>query len=293
MDQKSRRFPKWWWLPIAVILLTGSAILIIVRHDEPRLKEMCESHFKQAADLTRDAAVAGEKALTATFVVSEVIAGGETFLNYCINPVLPLSAQPERLAELSRLARVIPDEFTCAQNYEPVVQLVDLDRNGFNEAILHTRALRCDSYGLDFGGLSIVFGKDQQSVRWHGSVVWPCFGESCDWASVWTQSTHPLVQKLDIRDAEGNTYFLVSGGYSGADANHEFIIVWRWDGAQATFTFLLELSDWCGWPITWEVAAGNRIVVAATNATSRCEATPREVYALQDDKFMLVEQSNP
>jgi hypothetical protein len=136
MDQKSRRFPKWWLVLVTVIILIGAATLIIVRHNDSRLNEMCESHFKQAASLTRDAAIAGDKLSAATLVVSEVVTGGETFLNYCINPDLPLSAQPEQLAELSRLAHVIPAEFRCAQDYEPVVQLIDLDKNGVDEMIL-------------------------------------------------------------------------------------------------------------------------------------------------------------
>lgn len=288
MAQTLRFLSRSIWPRIIIALTIGVTILAIKWINDASVQELCESHFTRAVSLTKQATFAGDKLLAAHSVVSEVVAGGEAFLDYCINHDLSISDQPENLLKLGQLAQVMPVEFVCAKNYEPVVQLIDLDQDSNDELILHTRALRCDSYGLDSGGLSIAFGKDEQTRQWHGTVIWPCFGEECKWADTWIQNTQPLVQRLNVRDSQGNSFLLVAGGYRGADANNEFLIVWRWDGTHATRALLLQIDDWCGWPIKWEVTEEGYIVIPATSDTSRCEGHSTEVYGLHGNTFALI-----
>lgn len=250
------------------------------------MKEQCQLAFQEVITLT-EASTRNEDPV---IIVDKVIYAGEYFLNNCITPDLPLSTQSKQLTELSQFAQVIPPSFSCAVRYTPTYQLVDLNNDKTDELILHLQAIRCDINALlgffGGGGLSIVFHQDKQTQNWKGNLIWPCSKDNCPWTGAWDQSPQPLVQTLDIRDSQNQSFMLVAGGYIGGDHTGIYLTIWRWRNSDPEIVSEIHLTDWCGTPNEWEITKEGFILIPSTEATSRCQAREAVLYVLKGDEFV-------
>lgn len=241
----------------------------------------CQKPFQDVIDLT----VPG---LNETFIVEKLVKAGEYFLNNCTKPDLPLSSQQMRLAELAQFAQVIPASSECGIRYAPTTQLADVDKNGSDELVLHTQAIRCDLTSFHgAGGVSIVFRKDDQADAWKGTLIWPCF-EKCTLSGSWTQSPQPLVQVLPEHDSENRSFMLVVGDYLGGDHSGRYLNVWRWEhDGTPEIVLQVRLNDWCGASNSkeWRLTQKGGILIPEAPATYRCEKRDAVIYSLNDDKF--------
>ncbi|HNT78816.1 MAG TPA: hypothetical protein PKH77_27745 [Anaerolineae bacterium] len=212
-------------------------------------------------------------------------------MNNCIQSNLPLSAQSERLAKLSQFAQVIPPSFNCATRYTPTYQLVDLNNDKIDELILHLQAIRCDINALfgflGGGGVSIVFHRDGPAQIWQGDLIWPCSKDNCPWTGAWTQSPQPLVQVLNIRNSQDQSFMLVAGGYLGGDHTGIVLTIWCWRNNGPEIVSEIHQNDWCGTPNKWEITDEGSILIPAAEATDRCQAKEAILYVLRDDKFIV------
>lgn len=182
----------------------------------------CQKPFQDVIDLT----VPG---LNETVIAEKLVQAGAYFLNSCTEPDMPLSSQQASVAELTQFAQVIPVSPDCGLQYTPTTALTDLDRDGTDELVLHTQAIRCDLTNFQgSGGVSIIFHKDTQTATWKGTLIWPCF-DGCTSSGSWTQSPQPLIQVLPVRDSENRSFILVVGDYLGGDNSGRYINVWRWE----------------------------------------------------------------
>jgi len=185
-------------------------------------RQRCQQPFQEVGDLS-------VVRLNENAVAEKLVEAGEYFLNNCTKSNVPLSSQQTRLAELANFAQVIPVSSNCGIRYIPTTQLADLDKNGTDELLLHTQAIRCDLTGFrGGGGVSIVFRKDDQKATWKGTLIWPCF-DGCTASGTWTQAPQPLVQVLPVHDSENRAFMIVVGDYLGGDNSGRYINVWRWE----------------------------------------------------------------
>jgi hypothetical protein len=136
----------------------------------------CEDSFQEIVKLT-ESSIISEKVQELTDedsekVVYKIVEASEGYLNNCTDPNLPLENQPEKLARLAELSQTIPQSFRCGLRYTPTTQLLDVNRDGVQELILHTQATNCyRTPNVDgSGGLSIIFHKAGEQ-KWQGHVI--------------------------------------------------------------------------------------------------------------------------
>jgi hypothetical protein len=137
------------------------------------------------------------------------------------------------------------------------------------------------------GGLSFIYDFNDETESWDGTLIWP----SPNNIDVWFKAPHwvePLVQRLDIQKAPGETFFLTLGQRAGASLVEKLLTVWTWRNDSLESVLEVRLDNWCGyqeWQLL-EVTEEGDILVQAAPATGRCEAQDAVIYTWVNGEFV-------
>ena len=265
-------------------------------------------------------------------IADQMVAAGALFLDACTDLDSPLAEQPERLTRLAELSRVIPQmEFTfpvefvddglwemkLQQVYTPTTQLLDIDKDGSDELILHTQLAYFSEetlYGV-LGGLSIAYVRGPDG--WQGHVIWPVphyvdrqpgsypafagpqlpmWFEGQDYfeaqageqaGKMWHYYPVPDVQVIDAPDSPNGPYLAVSGALYGPPSDVSEMTILRWSEQEPEVAMRLAWLGWCGAP-PWEIGEDGRIYLLATPDFPEhgCSAVQGRVFTLgESDTF--------
>ena len=214
-------------------------------------------------------------------IITSIISATEAYLSNCTDPKITLSKQPAAIDQLAKLAKQ-----DCPSN-ESSSQFIDVNKDGANQFILHTKLLACEDFGGPYGaGFSSLYFLDNKSGRWKGYPIWP--SELLEKSSSDMKITdfiypqyHPNIYMLDFKDSKGRTFMAIDSEFEGGDNLTNLLSIIRWDGQKHKVILNLDLSDWCRQPHSWTITKKGTVEVPAAKATDRCKKRDKKVYSLE------------
>lgn len=257
-------------------------------------------------------------------IVHHLVDAGARYLNECANVGPAGEPTTAALAELAELSRVVPHlevtipgegdflplDLVVAETVTPAAQLLDIDRDGRGEVLLHTQVGYFDGEQILFGvrgGVSIVYVAGD--AGWQGHLIWPVnhyvprandyleyapfraeqAAEQAHWnaAQALIDDPAPQVESLNLTDTDGNAYLAVSHvRRTPVDDIRELTVLrWRPQGPEAALHIMLD--NWCV-SAEWEIRSDGAIVVPALpEPFPHCQGTyDEQTFVLEDGRFV-------
>ncbi len=244
----------------------------------------CDKLFDQTSSLSEKAGQEKDENVQKDFlrqIITSIISATEAYLNNCTDPKITLSKQPAAIDQLAKLAKQ-----DCPSSASST-QFIDVNKDGSNQFILHTKLLACEDFSGPYGaGFSSIYILDKKSGKWNGYPIWP--NELLEKSSSDIKITDfiypqylPNIYMLDFKDSKGRTFMVMESEFEGGDNLTNLLSIIRWDGEKHKANLNLDLSDWCGQPHSWTITKKGTVEVPAAKATDRCKKRVNKVYSLE------------
>jgi hypothetical protein len=213
-------------------------------------------------------------------VSHSIITATERYLNDCTDHKRPIVKQSKALYRLSRLA-----DLDCPYR-EASIQLIDVNRDGNDELVLHTILHGCEKHvSIYDSGFSAIFFFNKEKGAWKGYPIWPI--ELVENTSTLPEGTLdyaqylPKVYMLRFRDSKGRSFMAIESTLNRADSLSKFLSIIRWEGQHYKKILHLELNSWCVQPDKWIITKDGKVIVPSALATDRCKKRKEVVYPLE------------